>query len=92
MAYTVNKCNELCGFCRIMRPDDANVVGNVHGGIILKMIEEAGCIVCTRHCNTKNGVGQADYTQSKKQEKVFLYVFVIYKNNSSQDIFESLEL
>ncbi|XP_071331854.1 cytosolic acyl coenzyme A thioester hydrolase isoform X3 [Trachinotus anak] len=41
--------------CRIMRPDDANIVGNVHGGIILKMIEEAGCIVSTRHCNTQNG-------------------------------------
>ncbi|XP_070696363.1 cytosolic acyl coenzyme A thioester hydrolase isoform X2 [Pempheris klunzingeri] len=40
---------------RIMRPDDANIVGNVHGGIILKMIEEAGCIVGTRHCNTQNG-------------------------------------
>lgn len=50
-----------------MRPDDANVVGNVHGGIILKMIEEAGCIVCTRHCNTQNGVGQGDYTQCKNE-------------------------
>ncbi|KAK5863351.1 hypothetical protein PBY51_000388 [Eleginops maclovinus] len=40
---------------RIMRPDDANIVGNVHGGTILKMIEEAGCIVGTRHCNTQNG-------------------------------------
>lgn len=43
-------------YYRIMRPDDANIVGNVHGGIILKMIEEAGCIVGTRHCNTQNGV------------------------------------
>ncbi|KAJ4934850.1 hypothetical protein JOQ06_007631 [Pogonophryne albipinna] len=41
--------------CRIMRPDDANIVGNVHGGTILKMIEEAGCIVGTRHCNTPDG-------------------------------------
>ncbi|KAM3872415.1 cytosolic acyl coenzyme A thioester hydrolase [Diretmus argenteus] len=41
--------------CRIMRPDDANIVGNVHGGTILKMIEEAGCIISTRHCNTQNG-------------------------------------
>ncbi|XP_031594079.1 cytosolic acyl coenzyme A thioester hydrolase isoform X4 [Oreochromis aureus] len=41
--------------CRIMRPDDANIVGNVHGGNILRMIEEAGCIVGTRHCNTQNG-------------------------------------
>ncbi|XP_034551276.1 cytosolic acyl coenzyme A thioester hydrolase isoform X2 [Notolabrus celidotus] len=39
----------------IMGPNDANIVGNVHGGIILKMIEEAGCIVSTRHCNTQNG-------------------------------------
>ncbi|XP_060738106.1 cytosolic acyl coenzyme A thioester hydrolase isoform X2 [Tachysurus vachellii] len=40
---------------RIMRPDDANIVGNVHGGTILKMIEEAGCIIGTRHCNTQTG-------------------------------------
>ncbi|KAM9751130.1 cytosolic acyl coenzyme A thioester hydrolase isoform 3-T3 [Menidia menidia] len=41
--------------CRIMLPDDANIMGNVHGGIILKMIEEAGGIVGTRHCNTQSG-------------------------------------
>lgn len=39
-----------------MRPDDANIVGNVHGGTILKMIEEAGCIIGTRHCNSQTGV------------------------------------
>ncbi|XP_059547433.1 cytosolic acyl coenzyme A thioester hydrolase isoform X3 [Myotis daubentonii] len=39
----------------IMRPDDANVAGNVHGGTILKMIEEAGVIISTRHCNSQNG-------------------------------------
>ncbi|MGH0185195.1 UNVERIFIED_CONTAM: hypothetical protein FKN15_029437 [Acipenser sinensis] len=38
-----------------MRPDDANIVGNVHGGTILKMIEEAGGIISTRHCNTQSG-------------------------------------
>uniref|UniRef100_A0A8D1VJQ5 palmitoyl-CoA hydrolase n=1 Tax=Sus scrofa TaxID=9823 RepID=A0A8D1VJQ5_PIG len=40
---------------RIMRPDDANVAGNVHGGTILKMIEEAGAIISTRHCNSQDG-------------------------------------
>ncbi|KAM6296222.1 cytosolic acyl coenzyme A thioester hydrolase [Aegotheles albertisi] len=40
---------------RIMRPDDANVAGNVHGGTILKMIEEAGAIISTRHCNSQAG-------------------------------------
>ncbi|XP_044539681.1 cytosolic acyl coenzyme A thioester hydrolase-like [Gracilinanus agilis] len=39
---------------RIMRPDDANIAGNVHGGTILKMIEEAGAIISTRHCNSKH--------------------------------------
>ncbi|KFM04052.1 Cytosolic acyl coenzyme A thioester hydrolase, partial [Aptenodytes forsteri] len=39
----------------IMRPDDANVAGNVHGGTILKMIEEAGAIISTRHCNSQAG-------------------------------------
>lgn len=39
-----------------MRPDDANVAGNVHGGTVLKMIEEAGAIISTRHCNSGTGV------------------------------------
>ncbi|XP_073089206.1 cytosolic acyl coenzyme A thioester hydrolase isoform X3 [Manis javanica] len=44
-----------CAIARIMRPDDANVAGNVHGGTILKMIEEAGAIISTRHCNSQDG-------------------------------------
>lgn len=47
--------SEPCVSGRIMRPDDANVAGNVHGGTILKMIEEAGAIISTRHCNSQNG-------------------------------------
>ncbi len=35
----------------MMMPDDTNVSGNVHGGTILKLIEQAGYIVSTRHCN-----------------------------------------
>uniref|UniRef100_A0A803YH20 palmitoyl-CoA hydrolase n=1 Tax=Meleagris gallopavo TaxID=9103 RepID=A0A803YH20_MELGA len=38
-----------------MRPDDANIAGNVHGGTVLKMIEEAGAIISTRHCNSGQG-------------------------------------
>ena len=40
--------------CRAMVPDDANFAGNVHGGTILKLIEEAGVIIATRHCNKGN--------------------------------------
>ena len=36
---------------RVMVQDDANLVGSIHGGTILKMIEEAGGIVDIKHCN-----------------------------------------
>lgn len=45
---------------RIMMPDDANVVGNVHGGTILSMIEQAGFVVATRHCNNNKTKKTAD--------------------------------
>jgi uncharacterized protein (TIGR00369 family) len=32
-----------------MSPQDANVAGNVHGGVIMKLIDEAGGIVVHRH-------------------------------------------
>lgn len=46
--------------CRVMMPDDANMSGNVHGGTILKMIEEAGVIIATRHCNNGKKDAKAD--------------------------------
>lgn len=36
---------------RLMLADDANPAGNVHGGTILKEIENAGYIAAMRHCN-----------------------------------------
>ncbi|CAL8259628.1 cytosolic acyl coenzyme A thioester hydrolase isoform X4 [Gadus morhua] len=50
-AFTVSSLQ----LCRLMRPDDANIFGSVHGGTILRMIEEAGGIISTRHCNTQDG-------------------------------------
>ncbi len=35
---------------RLMLPPDANPMGNVFGGTILKMIDEIGGIVAVRHC------------------------------------------
>ncbi|KAM4563141.1 cytosolic acyl coenzyme A thioester hydrolase isoform 2-T2 [Odontesthes bonariensis] len=54
-ALEMREASSSLQLCRIMMPDDANIMGNVHGGTILKMIEEAGGIVCTRHCNTQSG-------------------------------------
>ena len=44
--------------CRIMSPDDANLAGNVHGGTTLKLLEEAGSIIATRHCNSAKSSDQ----------------------------------
>jgi uncharacterized protein (TIGR00369 family) len=38
-----------------MTPQDANHSGNVHGGVIMKLIDMAGAIVAQRHTRT-NGV------------------------------------
>ncbi|XP_028394159.1 cytosolic acyl coenzyme A thioester hydrolase-like [Dendronephthya gigantea] len=43
---------------RMMTPDDTNLAGNVHGGTVLRMIEEAGGIIATRHCNKNRHEGK----------------------------------
>jgi uncharacterized protein (TIGR00369 family) len=34
---------------QVMLPTDANVTGNVHGGVIMKLVDDAGAIVAVRH-------------------------------------------
>ena len=41
-----------------MLPDDTNPLGNVHGGTILKLIEQAGAVVSARHCNSVSDSGK----------------------------------
>lgn len=35
---------------QVMNPEDANPYGNVHGGVIMKLIDTAGGVVAHRHC------------------------------------------
>jgi len=37
---------------QMMGPLDANIAGNVHGGVIMKLIDEAGGVVAVRHCRS----------------------------------------
>jgi uncharacterized protein (TIGR00369 family) len=32
-----------------MQPEHANLIGNVHGGVIMKLVDEAGALACMRH-------------------------------------------
>src|SRR6478609_9686454 len=34
---------------QLMIPEHANALGNVHGGVIMKMVDEAGAIAAMRH-------------------------------------------
>ncbi len=36
---------------QLMGPQDANSLGNVHGGVIMRMADEAGALVAMRHAN-----------------------------------------
>jgi len=36
----------------LMGPQEANAQGNVHGGVIMKMVDEAGALVAMRHART----------------------------------------
>lgn len=36
---------------QLMGPQDANTLGNVHGGVIMKLVDEAGALVAMRHAN-----------------------------------------
>jgi uncharacterized protein (TIGR00369 family) len=38
---------------QMMQPEMANVMGNVHGGWIMKLVDEAGGLACIRHSNNR---------------------------------------
>lgn len=38
---------------QLMHPEHANLLGNVHGGWIMKLVDEAGALACMRHAQTK---------------------------------------
>jgi len=52
---------------RILLPDDANPAGNVHGGTILQLMEQAGIIVATRFVNNTNRNGNGNGNDTDRQ-------------------------
>ncbi len=38
---------------QLMHPEHANLLGNVHGGWIMKLVDEAGALACMRHAQTR---------------------------------------
>ena len=38
---------------QLMQPEHANILGNVHGGWIMKLVDEAGALACMRHAQQR---------------------------------------
>lgn len=38
---------------QLMQPQHANNLGNVHGGVIMKLVDEAGALACMRHAQQR---------------------------------------
>ncbi|MBL8100851.1 MAG: acyl-CoA thioesterase [Anaerolineales bacterium] len=38
---------------QLMQPSQANNLGNVHGGWIMKLVDEAGALACMKHVQTR---------------------------------------
>ena len=38
---------------QLMHPEHANFLGNVHGGWIMKLVDEAGALTCMRHAQRR---------------------------------------
>lgn len=38
---------------QLMQPEHANLLGNVHGGWIMKLVDEAGALACMRHAQKR---------------------------------------
>lgn len=62
--FAISDVDRLVTISRVMLPDDANPGGNVHGGTILKMMEEAGWIAATKHCNVPTVTNGASTSSS----------------------------
>ena len=48
---------------QLMSPQDANIAGNVHGGIIMKLIDDAGGAVAYRHARSN-----VDFPRPSRQQ------------------------
>lgn len=48
-------------FRQLMSPQDANIAGNVHGGVIMKAIDNAAGVATIRHCRTNAVTASIDH-------------------------------
>jgi uncharacterized protein (TIGR00369 family) len=62
---------------QMMNPQDANLAGNVHGGVIMKLMDVAGAVVAVRHC--RNNVVTASIERLDFHQPIFIGNLVTFK-------------
>jgi uncharacterized protein (TIGR00369 family) len=45
--------NSRIQLSQLMHPEHANLLGNVHGGWVMKLVDEAGALACMRHAQCR---------------------------------------
>ena len=64
---------------QVMLPEDANPAGNVHGGTIMKLVDNAAAVVASRHC--RRNVVTASIDRMDFHKPVYVGNLVILKSS-----------
>jgi uncharacterized protein (TIGR00369 family) len=74
---------------QLMHPEHANLLGNVHGGWIMKLVDEAGALACMRHAQRKVvtvTIDSMDFRQPIRiGDLVILKAEVLYTGRTSME-------
>ncbi len=77
-------------FARIMQPSDANGYGNVHGGVIMRFVDEAGGAVAIRHAQSRCVTVSLDHMSFDAPayigDIVTVDAFLTYTGNTSMEV------
>ncbi len=75
---------------RVLMPSDANPLGNVHGGVIMKEIDNAAAIAAVRHCRNVLVTASIDrlnfHAPAMISELLILKASVNYVGETSMEI------
>ena len=75
---------------RLMQPADANPSGNVHGGVIMKMVDEAGGVCAIRHARQRCVTVAMDYMSFRAPvyigDLVTVTARITYVGHSSMEV------
>ena len=81
--------NSRISIAQLMQPEHANMLGNVHGGWIMKLMDECGALACMRHAQCRVVTVAVDSMTFRQPirigDLVTLVAEVTYTGNTSME-------